>query len=381
MKEENKSPLVYLDYNATTPVDSEVLNEMLPYFSEIFGNPSSSHTFGQKAIHAVDLARTRVAKFLGANPDEIICTGGGTEADNMVLHGIMNSVKKEKNHLIIPMTEHSAIFKTCKQLEEAGFSITYLPVNNNGLINIEGLKESITDKTALISVMMANNETGVVQDLKKISEIIKGKNIFLHTDAVHAMGKVKFTVDELGIDLLSLTAHKIYGPKGIGALYIRRGIKIDPLITGGGQEKKLRAGTENVSGIVGLGKACELAFKNIDKNIKDLCSKRDRLEQGILSNIPFAKVNGKSAERTPNTTNISFSGMESETLLVKLDLNGIAVSSGSACGAASMSASRTLTSMNLPSKELYSSLRFSVGKYTTNEEIDYTIEILKKICL
>ena len=381
MKEENKSPLVYLDYNATTPVDSEVLNEMLPYFSEIFGNPSSSHTFGQKAIHAVDLARTRIAKFLGANADEIIFTGGGTEADNMVLHGIMNSVEKEKNHLIIPMTEHSAIFKTCKQLEEAGFSITYLPVNNNGLINIEDLKESITDKTALISVMMANNETGVVQDLKQISEIIKDKNILLHTDAVHAMGKVKFTVDELGIDLLSLTAHKIYGPKGIGALYIRRGIKIDPLITGGGQEKKLRAGTENVSGIVGLGKACELAFENIDKNIKDLCSKRDRLEQGILSNIPFAKVNGKSAERTPNTTNISFSGMESETLLVKLDLNGIAVSSGSACGAASMSASRTLTSMNLPSKELYSSLRFSVGKYTTNEEIDYTIEILKKICL
>ena len=371
---------IYLDYNATTPVDQDVVKEMLPYFNEIFGNPSSSHSFGQKAVHGVDLARTRVANLLEAKPDEIIFTGGGTEADNMVLHGIMNSVEEEKNHLIIPMTEHSAIFKTCKELEDAGFSITYLSVNDNGLINIEELKESITDKTALISVMMANNETGVIQDLKAISDAIKDKDILLHTDAVHAMGKVKFTVDELGIDLLSLTAHKIYGPKGIGALYIRRGIRINPLITGGGQERKLRAGTENVAGIVGLGKACELAYNNIDKEILSLSKKRKRLEEGILANIPFAKVNGHSAERTPNTTNISFAGMESDTLLVKLDLNGIAVSSGSACGAASMAASRTLTSMNIPAKELHSSLRFSVGKYTTGEEIDYTIQTLAKIC-
>jgi cysteine desulfurase len=372
---------IYLDYNATTPVDQEVVNEMLPYFTEMCGNPSSSHSFGQKAAHGVDLARTRVAKLLGANLDEIIFTGGGSEADNMVLWGIMNSVKPEKNHLIIPMTEHSAVFKTTKLLEEAGFDVTYLPVNNDGIIEIGDIKKAISDKTALISVMMANNETGVIQDLKAISDAIKGKDILLHTDAVHAMGKVKFSVDELGIDLLSLSAHKIYGPKGIGALYIKRGIKIEPLITGGGQEKKLRAGTENVPGIVGLGKACELAYNNIDEEIKNLAQKRGRLEQGILTNIPFAKVNGRNVERTPNTTNISFAGMESETLLVKLDLNGIAVSSGSACGAASMAASRTLTSMKLPANELYSSLRFSVGKYTTNEEIDYTVQTLKKICL
>jgi cysteine desulfurase len=380
MEKQMKTPCVYLDYNATTPVDPKVLNEMLPYFSEIFGNPSSSHSFGQKALHGVDLARTRIAKFLGAKPDEIIFTGGGTEADNMTLHGIMNSVKGKKNHLIICMTEHSAIFKTCKHLEESGFTVTYLPVDNSGNISIEKIEKVITEETALISVMLANNETGIVQDIKQISNLIKDKNILLHTDAVHATGKIKFTVDELGVDLLSVSAHKIYGPKGIGALYIRRGINIQPILTGGGQERKLRAGTENVPGIVGLGKACELAENDLDKNIKELSSKRDRLEQGILSNIPFAKVNGIGSKRTPNTSNISFPGMESETILVKLDLNGIAVSSGSACGAASMATSRTLTSMQLPPNELYSSIRFSVGKYTTDEEIDYTIKTLIKIC-
>ena len=371
---------IYLDYNSTTPVDSEVLKEMLPFFSETFGNPSSSHALGQKALHAVDLARTRIAKFLGANADEIIFTGSGTESDNLAISGIMQSSPSHKNHIITSMTEHSAVYNMCKKLEESWITVTYLPVDKDGRVSVNDVESAITEKTALISIMLANNETGVVQDITEIAKIAEEHRIFLHTDAVQAAGKIKFTVESIGVDLLSISGHKIYGPKGIGALYVRRGIKLSPIIIGGGQEKKLRAGTENVPGIVGLGKACELADINLDKNINYLEQIRNRLEQGILTNIPSAKVNGKNAERTPNTTNISFPGMEAETLLVKLDLNGIAVSSGSACGAASKEASRTLKAMNLPTKELYSSLRFSVGLYTTNEEIDQTIKVLTKIC-
>jgi len=371
---------VFLDYNSTTPVSEEVLGTMLPFFTEKFGNPSSTHSFGQEALHAVNKARLQVATLIGAKVDEIIFTGSGTESNNLAITGLARLGKAEKNHIITSSVEHSSVFNQCKQLEEEGFDVTYLPVDSHGLISINDLKKSINDKTFLVSIILANNETGTIQNLKEIAEVATENFIPTHTDAVQAVGKIPVSVEELGVDMLSLSGHKIYGPKGVGALFMTRGLNLLPLLLGGGQERKKRSGTENVPGIVGLGKACELASNNIDINFEFFRSKRDRLEQGILSAIPFAKINGESTERTPNTTNISFSKMESETLLVKLDFSGIAVSSGSACGAASKSASRTLTAMGLPSNELYSSIRFSVGKDTTDEEIDYTVKILSKIC-
>jgi cysteine desulfurase len=371
---------IFLDYNSTTPVSKEVLDAMLPFFTEKCGNPSSIHSFGQDASHGVNKARLQVAKFIGANVDEIIFTGGGTESNNLAISGIVRLNRAEKNHIITSSVEHSSVYNLCRQLEDEGYDVTYLPVDNQGRISITDMKNSVTDKTALVSVILANNETGTIQNIKEIAKIATERYIPTHTDAVQAIGKMPLSVGELGVDMLSLSGHKIYGSKGVGALFVTRGLHLLPLLFGGGQEKKKRSGTENVPGIVGLGKACELAGNDLDENIKDLCSKRDCLERGILSNIPFAKVNGGSTERTPNTTNISFLGMESETLLIKLDFNGIAVSSGSACGAASKTASRTLTAMGLPHKELFSSLRFSVGQYTTDKEIDYTIKILTKIC-
>ena len=372
---------IFLDYNSTTPVSEEVLDVMLPFFTEKYGNPSSTHSFGQEALHAVNKARLQVSTLIGAKVDEIIFTSGGTESNNLAISGIARLNKTGKNHIITSSVEHSSVYSQCKQMEEEGFNVTYLPVDRNGLISIENLKDSITDNTFLISVILVNNETGTIQNIKEIAEIATDKYIPTHTDAVQAVGKIPVSVEELGVDMLSLSGHKIYGPKGVGALFVTRGLHLLPLLHGGGQERKKRSGTENVPGIVGLGKACELAGSYLDKDIECLKLKRDRLEQGILSCIPFAKVNGQSTERTPNTTNISFAGMESETLIVKLAFNGIAVSSGSACGAASREASRTLSAMKLPAKELFSSLRFSIGKHTTDEEIDYTIKMLTKICL
>ena len=371
---------IFLDYNSTTPVSENVLETMLPFFLEKCGNPSSIHSFGQDALHAVNKARMQVAKLIGAKVDEIIFTGSGTESNNLAISGIARFNKTEKDHIITSSVEHSSVFSLCKQLEEEGYKITYLPVDKQGRISTNDLKNSITDRTVLVSVILANNETGTIQNIKEIAKIATENFIPTHTDAVQAVGKMPVSIEDLGVDLLSLSGHKIYGPKGVGALYVTRGFHLLPLIHGGGQEKNRRSGTENVPGIVGLGKACELAEKDLDKSIRELCIKRERLEHGILSNIPFAKINGGITERTPNTTNISFSGIPSDSLLVKLDFNGIAVSSGSACGAGSKSASRTLTAMSLPHKELYSSLRFSLGKDTTDEEIDYTIKILTKIC-
>lgn len=370
---------IYLDYNATTPVNSEVVEAMLPYFSINYGNPSSSHSAGQKSLRAIDLARTQVASLIGSKVDEIIFTGSGTEANNIALIGLATKLKGKGNHIITSSVEHSSIYNSCKHLESCGFELTYLPVDSNGIVSNEDLKDSITDRTILVSIILANNETGVIQNIKELAIIAEEKKIAVHADAVQAAGKIALEVNELGVDLMSISAHKIYGPKGIGALFIRRGLSLSPLIHGGGQERKLRSGTENVPAIVGFGKACELVKLNLDSNITKLSQIRDLLEKEILSHIKGGKINGAGAPRVPNTTNISFCGAESETLLVKLDLNGIFVSSGSACGAANLEPSRTLKSMGLTEAEQQSALRFSVGLQTTPQDIDFTVEQLTKL--
>ena len=368
---------IFFDYNSTTPVADEVILAMLPYFSEHFGNASSSHSYGQKALHAIDMARMQVAKAIGANADEIIFTGSGTEANNLAITGIANKFKEKGKHIITSSIEHSSVYNTCKHLESCGFEITYLPVDKSGKINLSGLEASIKKETILVSTMTANNETGVIQNIKDISKIAEKYNVFTHTDAVQALGKMSVNVNDLGVDLLSISAHKIYGPKGVGALCLRRGLGIAPIIHGGGQEKKIRSGTENVQGIVGFGKACELAITNLDRNIEHLRKIRDLFEKEIRKHIPGVKINSFETDRIPNTSNITFPDISSETLLVKLDLNGIAASSGSACGSAGMESSKTLKALGLSEKEQNCTIRFSFGLYTDKEEIDYAVKTLK----
>lgn len=370
---------IYLDYNATTPVSPEVMENMLPYFSINYGNPSSSHSPGQKALRAIDQSRAQVASLISSKIDEIIFTGSGTEANNTAIFGIANKLRSKGNHIITSSIEHSSVYNTLKYLESCGFEVTYLPVDANGIINVEDLKESITERTILVSIILANNEVGVVQNIKELAYVAEEHRIVFHTDAVQAAGKIALDVNELGIGLMSISAHKIYGPKGVGALFVRRGLSLLPLIYGGGQEHKLRSGTENVPAIVGFGKACELSKLNLSSNSVKLSKIRDLLEREILSNIQGTKINGLDAPRVPNTTNMSFAGAESETLLVKLDLNGIFVSSGSACGAASLEPSRTLKAMGLSDVEQHSSIRFSVGLQTTVKDIEFVVETLKKI--
>ena len=370
---------VFLDYNSTTPLDAEVLSAMMPYFSEHFGNASSSHSYGQKAMHAIDMARMQVAKAIGANADEIIFTGSGTEANNLAIIGIAHKFREKGNHIITSSIEHSSVYNTCKHLESCGFAITYLQVDKFGRINVSELEASIKKETVLVSIMTANNETGVIQEIKEVSKIAEKYNVFTHTDAVQALGKIPINVNNSGVDLLSISAHKIYGPKGVGALYLRRGLGLAPIIHGGGQEKKMRAGTENVPGIAGFGKACELATANLGRNIEHLQKIRDLFEYKIKHHVPGIKINSSGADRIPNTSSITFPDISSETLLVKLDLKGIAASSGAACGAAQTEPSRTLKAVGLSEKDQHCTIRFSVGLRTTEEEIDYAVKILKKI--
>ncbi len=370
---------MFFDYNSTTPVAAEVVSAMLPYFSEHFGNASSSHSYGQKALHAIDMARMQIAKAIGANADEIIFTGSGTEANNLAITGIAHKFRGKGNHIITSSIEHSSVYRQCKYLERCGFEITYLPVDKLGKINLSELEESIKKETILVSIMTANNETGVVQSIKDISQIAEKYNVFTHSDAVQALGKMPVNVDEIGVDLLSISAHKIYGPKGVGALYLRRGLGIAPIIHGGGQEKKMRSGTENVPGIVGFGKTCELAITNLDRNIEHLQKIRNLLEDKVRQHILGIEINSSGADRIPNTSSITFPGISSETLLVKLDLNGIAASSGSACGAAEMETSRTLKALGLSEKDQHCTIRFSIGLSTTEKEIEYAIKIIKHL--
>ena len=370
---------IYMDNSATTPVKKEVLDEMIPYFTENYGNPSSIYSLGSKSKNAVESARDKVAKVLGAKSNEIFFTGGGSESDNWAIKGIAFANKNKGNHIITTKIEHHGVLHTCEYLERKGFKVTYLDVDEYGMIDINDLKNSITDETILITIMFANNEIGTIQPIKEIGEIAKEKGIYFHTDAVQAVGHVKIDVNELNIDLLSLSAHKFYGPKGIGALYIRRGVKLDSLIEGGAQERNRRAGTENVPGIVGLGKAIELAYENIDENNEKLITLRERLIKKVFDSIDYVRLNGHPIKRLPGNVSFCFKFIEGESLLLSLDMEGIAGSSGSACTSGSLDPSHVLLAIGLPHEIAHGSLRLSLGDFNTKEEVDYVAEKLTEI--
>ena len=372
---------VYMDYSATTYTKSEVLEEMLPFFTENFGNPSSLYSFSDKTKKAVNLARERVAKALNAEKNEIFFTSGGSEADNWALKGIAYANKNKGNHIITTKIEHHAILHTAQFLEKEGFKVTYLPVDEEGFVSVEDVKTAITDETILVSIMFANNEIGTIELIKEIGKLCKEKNIYFHTDAVQAIGHVDIDVKNMNIDLLSMSAHKFYGPKGIGALYIRNGVKIQNLIHGGGQERGKRASTENIAGIVGIGKAIELAMENMPEENKKLANLRGKLIKEIEERIPEVKLNGPRdmSKRLPNNVNFSFIGIEGETLLLDLDMNGIFGSTGTACASASLDPSHVLLSIGLPHEIAHGSLRLSLGAKNTEEDVDYVLEVLPKI--
>jgi cysteine desulfurase len=368
---------VYLDYNATTPVHPEVVAVMLPFFSESFANAASPHKPGRTAEIARMRGTKQLANLINATPDEIVFTGGGTEANNIALLGVAKqAAAKGKKQLITSPVEHSASYETCQHLAETGFDVVFLKVDSRGMIDLDELASAITDETALVSLILANNETGTIQDYAAIKKIVTKKNIPLHYDAVQALGKMPLDMDKMGVDLLSVSAHKIYGPKGIGALFVRRGTGIDPILYGGGP--KLRPGTHNIPAIAGFGQACQLASKNLNTYTGHCRGMRDYLEQKILALPTETKVNGNLENRITNTTNISFIGHYAATLSDMLDTRGIAVSTGAACSTKD-SVSRVLNAMGLPALELFGALRFSVGNATTIEDIDYTIEQLAEV--
>lgn len=370
---------VYLDYSATTPVKKEVLDEMLPYFTEKFGNPSSLYAIGLSAKSDLSQARAKVASLIGADDREIYFTSGGTEADNWAVIGTARAKKAKGNHIITTSIEHHAMIHTCEFLEKEGFEVTYLGIDSDGRISLEELEHAITDKTILISIMFANNEIGTIQPIKEIGEIAKKHGIWFHTDAVQALGNVPINVKELGIDMMSMSAHKIYGPKGTGALYIRKGVVIPSFISGGAQESKRRAGTENMAGIVGFGKAAELAGVNLEEHIKRISTLRDYFAEQVISKIPEVEINGSMEYRLPGNINFIFNYIEGESLLLLMDAKGIAASTGSACSSASLEPSHVLKALKLPYEKIHSSMRFSVGDFTTKEDIDYVVEELIKI--
>lgn len=370
---------IYMDHAATTYVKPEVLDAMTPYFTEHFGNPSSIHSFARETKKAIDHAREQVANAIGATPSEIFFTSGATESDNWVLRGMAYQHKNKGNHIITTAIEHHAILHTCQALEKEGFEVTYLEVDENGLVTPEQVKNAITDKTILVSVMFANNEIGTIEPIEQIGAVCKEKGVVFHTDAVQAFGAVPIDVNKMNIDLLSITGHKLYGPKGTGALYIRKGVILKNLIEGGAQERGKRPGTENIAGIVGLGKAAELANKHMEENAARLTALRDKLIDGILQQIPETRLNGHRTKRLPNNVNICFRYIEGESLLLLLDRAGIAASSGSACTSGSLDPSHVLLAIGLPHEIAHGSLRLTLGACTTEEDVLYTIETLKTI--
>lgn len=370
---------IYLDHNSTTPVDERVLEAMLPYFTQKFGNPASrTHSFGWIAAEAVKRARAQVADLINCIEQEVIFTSGSTEGINLAIKGVYENYQSKGNHIVTVTTEHKAVLDTCHSLGKKGAEVTYLPVSSDGLIDLSELEESITDKTVLVAVMLANNETGVVQPIKEIAEIVHRKGSMLMCDATQATGKMSVDVQALGIDIMCISAHKFYGPKGIGALFVRRRgprVSLEPQIDGGGHERGLRSGTLNVPGIVGLGKACELAGEEVRANEGKIRTLRDRLENELLS-LGEVTVNGSPEHRVANTSNLSFAGISSDALIVKI--KDIAVATGSACTSALIEPSHVLKAMGMPDELAYSSIRFSLGKNNTSEEIDHTISVVTK---
>jgi len=370
---------IYLDHNATTPVLNEVFEAMVPYLKDQWGNPSSIHWAGRGTKKPMEDAREQVCKLLNCAPLELIFTSSGTEGDNHAIKGIAYAKKDKGNHIITTKVEHPAVLNTCKYLQKEGFEVTYLDVDSEGMIDLEVLKAAITPKTILITVMYANNETGVLFPIKEIGDIAKAAGVTFHTDAVQAAGKIPIDTQKLNVDLLTISGHKLYGPKGIGALYARRGVRIVPLIHGGHHERNRRGGTENVAGIIGMGKAAEIALKDLDAEVAHLKALRDRLEKGMAERIPHIKVNGNPEMRLPNTSNISFEFVEGESLLLGLDMKGIAASSGSACTSGSLEPSHVLLALGMSHEMSHGSVRFSLGKSNTIEEIDYLLEIMPPI--
>lgn len=373
------SKRIYLDHAATTYTSKEVLNEMLPFFTEHFGNPSSVHQFGREVKKSIDIARDRVAKAIGALPEEIYFTAGGSEADNLAIKGVAYANKSKGNHIITTKIEHPAVIETCEQLEKEGFEVTFLDVDHYGLVNPEDVRKAIKDNTILISVMYANNEIGTIQPISEIAKIANEKKIYFHTDAVQAIGSIRINVKEQNIDMLSMAGHKFYGPKGVGALYVRKGVKLISIIHGGSQERKRRAGTENVPGIIGMGKAIELAYQKFDENNARITMLRDKLINEVMAKVPHTRLNGHPENRLPNNTSFCFEFIEGESLLLNLDLKGIAGSSGSACSSGSLEPSHVLLAIGLSHEIAHGSLRLSLGEVNTEEDIDYVVQVLPEI--
>ena len=376
---------VYLDFNATTPVEPEVLDAMLPYFSAEFANAASIHTPGQKARAAVETAREKVAALIGARPQELVFTSGGTESDNHAIFGIVSSSftsfasstsLTSPPHVITTAIEHEAVLNACQALEKHGVRVTYLPVDREGQLDLDQLRRAIRPETVLISVMHANNELGAVQPLAAIGRIAAEADVYLHTDAVQSAGKIPIDVNALGVDLLSISGHKLYAPKGIGALYVRGGTRVRQLLYGGHHQRGFRPGTENVAGIVGLGKAAEMARMSLADDARRISALRDGLQQGLLELVPYSRVNGGRTARTPNTTNLVFPGVEGEALLIALDLKGLACSTGAACSSGAVEPSHVLTAIGLPAEEARASLRFSLGRHTTSADIDFALNVV-----
>jgi cysteine desulfurase len=370
---------IYLDYVATTPTHPEVVKAMLPYFTDAFGNPSSVYSYGQEAKGAIEEARGKVADLIGAQSEEIVFTSGGTESDNFALEGVAFAKESKGNHIIISSVEHHAVIETCKFLERRGFRVTYLPVDEYGLVTPDDVKRAIIDKTIIISVMQANNEVGTIEPITEIGKIAQEAGIYFHTDAVQTVGHIPVNVDELGVDLLSMSAHKLYGPKGVGALYVRKGTRLIPFMHGGEQERRRRASTENVPGLVGFGKAVELAQQEMTEEAERLTYLRDQLIKGLLGRIDHIRLNGHPINRLPNNVNISVDYVEGESMLLSLDLEGICASTGSACSSSSLEPSHVLLALGLSPEQAHGSLRFSLGRWTTEEEISRVLEVLPKI--
>ena len=370
---------IYLDYAATTPTHPEVVKTMLPCFTEAFGNPSSIYSYGQEAKGAIEEARVKVANLINARDEEIAFTSGGTEADNFALKGVAFANENRGNHIITSSIEHHAVIESCKSLEKGGFRVTYLPVDEYGLVAPDDIRRAITNKTTLISVMHANNEMGTIEPITEIGKIAKEAGVYFHTDAVQTVGHIPVDVNELGVDLLSMSAHKLYGPKGAGALYIRKGTKLVAFMHGGEQERRRRASTENVPGIVGFGKAVELAQQEMSEEAERLTYLRDQLIKGLLERIDHIRLNGHPLKRLPNNINVSVDYVEGESMLLNLDLEGICASTGSACSSSSLESSHVLLALGLSPEQAHGSLRFTLGKWTNEEEIGRVLEVLPQI--